>query len=322
MEIIVQGPFLQMAEVCAPILHALPGWFGIEAANAQYLKDIDVLPTWIALRGNEVAGFLTLKKHTPQAAEIHVVGVCLNLHRQGVGRALLAEVEQALRQQGIEYLQVKTLSASHPDEGYARTRAFYLAMGFRPLEEFPELWGPDNPCLQMVKYLGRIDPGNQGSWLAIYYPILAMILLLAVAWGFDRIFDHLLRQFNKDFVPAPLVLGSAITNLVFVASLILFSWLIFIRWQSSRLRAVIFVSLGSVITLFQPLMVLFPRPILILDRFGLMALSAPLWNYGMKTFFLIAGVYLLVVGILDLVGVHISSSRTNNRQTENAAVTE
>jgi ribosomal protein S18 acetylase RimI-like enzyme len=313
MEIIVQGPFLQMAEVCAPILHALPGWFGIEAANVQYLKDIDVLPTWIALKGDEVAGFLTVKKHTSQAAEIHVVGVCPNLHRQGVGRALLLEVEQALRQQGIEYLQVKTLSASHPDKGYARTRAFYLAMGFRPLEEFPELWDPRNPCLQMVKYLGVIDPGNQGSQFAIYYPILAMILLLAVAWGFDRIFENLRRQFNQDFVATPLVLGSAITNLVFVASLILFTWLIFIRWQSSKLRAVIFVSIGAVITLFQPLMVLFPSPILVLDQLGLMALSAPLWNYGMKTFFLIAGVYLLVVGILDLVGVHVSNSRITRR---------
>jgi hypothetical protein len=26
-------------------------------------------------------------------------------------------------------------------------------MGFRPLEEFPELWGDANPCLQMIKSL-------------------------------------------------------------------------------------------------------------------------------------------------------------------------
>ena len=28
------------------------------------------------------------------------------------------------------------------------------SMGFRPLQEFPELWGKENPCLQMVKGLG------------------------------------------------------------------------------------------------------------------------------------------------------------------------
>jgi hypothetical protein len=37
--------------------------------------------------------------------------------------------------------------------GYERTRAFYIAGGFRPPEEFPNLWGPENPALQMVKVL-------------------------------------------------------------------------------------------------------------------------------------------------------------------------
>ena len=50
-------------------------------------------------------------------------------------------------------LQVKTLSESHPDAGYAKTRAFYRAMGFHPLEEFKTLWGEANPCLLMVKKL-------------------------------------------------------------------------------------------------------------------------------------------------------------------------
>ena len=56
-----------------------------------------------------------------------------------------------LQGQGIEYLQVKTLSDTHPDAAYARTRAFYMAVGFRPLEEFKTLWNEENPCLLMVK---------------------------------------------------------------------------------------------------------------------------------------------------------------------------
>jgi hypothetical protein len=63
------------------------------------------------------------------------------------------KAEAWLRQRGVEYLQVKTLGPSHPDEGYARTRAFYFALGFRPLEEFEQLWDADNPCLLMVKSL-------------------------------------------------------------------------------------------------------------------------------------------------------------------------
>lgn len=61
--------------------------------------------------------------------------------------------EPILRAQKVEFLQAKTLSAKHPDVGYGRTRQFYLAVGFRPLEEFPDLWGEANPCLQLIKYL-------------------------------------------------------------------------------------------------------------------------------------------------------------------------
>jgi hypothetical protein len=51
----------------------------------------------------------------------------------------------------VEFLQVKTLSGGSLDEGYAATRKFYLSYGFRPLEEFPDLWDAENPALQMVK---------------------------------------------------------------------------------------------------------------------------------------------------------------------------
>ncbi len=50
-------------------------------------------------------------------------------------------------------MQVKTLSDRHPDAGYKKSRAFYAACGFRPLEEFPALWDPANPALQLVKAL-------------------------------------------------------------------------------------------------------------------------------------------------------------------------
>ena len=66
---------------------------------------------------------------------------------------MLRHVEARLRRDGVEYLQVKTLSASRPDEGYAQTRRFWLACGFVPLEEFPTLWDPANPALQLVKAL-------------------------------------------------------------------------------------------------------------------------------------------------------------------------
>ena len=50
-------------------------------------------------------------------------------------------------------LPVKTLGERHPVPYYARTRRFYHKLGFVALEEFPELWDEDNPCLYMIRDL-------------------------------------------------------------------------------------------------------------------------------------------------------------------------
>jgi GNAT superfamily N-acetyltransferase len=149
----IKDPLLAQGAVCAPILAALPEWFGIPEAVEQYIGDIEGMPTLVARLDGKVVGFLSLKHHSPYAAEVHVMAVLAEYHRHGVGRALIQAAIQTLGSQSVEYLQVKTLSASHTDEGYARTRAFYLACGFRPLEEFPLLWDEANPCLQMVMCL-------------------------------------------------------------------------------------------------------------------------------------------------------------------------
>jgi len=152
-KISIQGPYLGKADLCEPILRALPEYFGIEEANLYYLDAIDRLPTFLAFNGSldRVVGFLTIYRHFSKSAEIYVTGVHPDNHRQGLGRALMESAEAYLRKQGIEYLQVKTLSDSRPDEGYAQTRAFYLAMGFTPLEEFPTLWNASNPALLLIK---------------------------------------------------------------------------------------------------------------------------------------------------------------------------
>jgi ribosomal protein S18 acetylase RimI-like enzyme len=149
----IQGPFYGRSSVCKPILLSLPEWFGIEEANRQYLEDIERLPTYLAELNGRIVGFMTIKEHNEFSAEIHIIGVCPELHRKGIGHALHLAVEKDLKEREFEYLQVKTLSSSHPDVNYSKTRAFYFSMGFRPLEEFKLLWGEANPCLQMIKAL-------------------------------------------------------------------------------------------------------------------------------------------------------------------------
>ena len=148
---------------CRGILRTLPGWFGVEEAVENYVAVADRAPSVIASMDGEDVGILTVVHHGPFAAEVYVMAVLPAHHRRGIGRRMLKHVEDSLAQLGVEFLQVKTLSGTHPDEGYARTRAFYLAYGFRPLEEFPDLWDPQNPALQMVKAVVGITSSGAGK---------------------------------------------------------------------------------------------------------------------------------------------------------------
>jgi GNAT superfamily N-acetyltransferase len=146
-------------EICRRVLATLPTWFGIPESVEDYVAKANEHPTVVATVGRADIGILTTVVHTPYAAEVYVMGVRPEHHRHGVGRQMLAVAETWLRERDIEYLQVKTLSPRHPDPGYVKTRDFYLAVGFRPLEEFPDLWQPENPALQMVKTLAPRSPG-------------------------------------------------------------------------------------------------------------------------------------------------------------------
>ncbi len=152
----VQPAALGLSEAVEPILRSLPQWFGIEEATQMYIRDAGANPTLLAMdseRDDLPVGLLTLWTHSPTAAEIYVMAVLPEYHRRGVGRLLQAAAEDHLRAEGVRFLQVKTLSDKHPDEGYKKTRAFYFAMGFTLLEEFPDLWGEHNPCWQLIKVL-------------------------------------------------------------------------------------------------------------------------------------------------------------------------
>ena len=69
------------------------------------------------------------------------------------GKALVAHVEIWLTEKKVSLLQVKTVAATSSSKAYAQTSEFYKRLGFQPLEVFPLLWAPQNPCLQLVKFL-------------------------------------------------------------------------------------------------------------------------------------------------------------------------
>lgn len=141
-------------KLSADILKKLPEWFGIPEAVDDYINYSSNMPLFAVYFQSKAVGFIVIKENNQYTAEIYVMGVDPNYHRRGIGRTLVSGIIKWCREQGYEYLQVKTLDESHPDKNYARTRKFYEAMGFRPLECIPELWGENNPCLIMVMYIG------------------------------------------------------------------------------------------------------------------------------------------------------------------------
>jgi len=144
--------------VCGEVLAVLPTWFGFPESVAAYVAAAEAGPTVVATLDGRDCGILTMVLHRTSAAEIVVMGVLPEHHRAGIGRAMLDEAESWLAQRDITYLQVKTLSPRSADAGYAATRAFYFGCGFRPLEEMPELWGEDQPALQMIKTVPASPP--------------------------------------------------------------------------------------------------------------------------------------------------------------------
>ena len=143
----------ELAAVTERLLAQLPTWFGIPEANAEYVNAARELPGLVAHVGAEPVGVLLCRRHFPQAAEIHLMAVAPGLHRRGIGTAMVHRLTSDLRRTDCRILQVKTLGPSRPDPGYAKTRKFYEAVGFLPLEEMTTLWG-NNPCLLMVMPLG------------------------------------------------------------------------------------------------------------------------------------------------------------------------
>ena len=135
------------------ILKALPDWFGNPEALEEYARDCRALDTIVAFDGGAPVGFIALREASESALELHVLGILEDRQRAGIGRRFIAEAEACARALGKPLLCVLTLDGAHPDPHYARTRAFYRAVGFLPLITLPTLWGEENPCLAMVKPL-------------------------------------------------------------------------------------------------------------------------------------------------------------------------
>lgn len=153
MKIIEVNDEQEKIEISECILKSLPNWFGIPESTQEYINVSIHLPFFVAIDESKPIGFISIKENNKYTAEIYVMGVLSDYHKQGIGRALFNNALQWAKEEGYEFLQVKTLDESHPDVYYSGTRRFYQSIGFKPFECLPELWGKENPCLIMIQHI-------------------------------------------------------------------------------------------------------------------------------------------------------------------------
>lgn len=132
-------------EITRRILEALPEWFEVPEGREDYIRNSPGKTFFCAYDGPRPVGFLYLKKTGRDTAELAVMGVLKEYHRQGIGRRLFEAAKAAARGEGCSFLQVKTVKMGMYDS-YDKTNLFYLSLGFKEFEVFPMYWDEANPC--------------------------------------------------------------------------------------------------------------------------------------------------------------------------------
>ena len=139
----------QKKAVVAEVLKDLPEWFGIPESTQAYIEGATTLQVWAAYQESDLTGFVSLSYSSEDCAEIDCLGVKKGHQGREIGSQLLANLESEAGKQ-VDYLQVKTV-AEGSNKDYDRTNVFYRSLGFKKLEIFPQLWGPQNPCQILIK---------------------------------------------------------------------------------------------------------------------------------------------------------------------------
>lgn len=111
------------------VVTSLPAWFDERARTISIPIDMKHQRGFVAEQQGKVVGFITLYVAEGKL-NIGWLGVQQDLHRQGIGRLLLAQAEAEARDLGIRELSLYTLGDGVDYEPYARTRQFYFANGF------------------------------------------------------------------------------------------------------------------------------------------------------------------------------------------------
>ena len=134
------------------ILESLFDWFEIPETREKYIRDSADQIMVAAFEDDKPMGFICLKETGKETVELSVMGVLKEYHRKGVGKSLFKFAKEIAIEKGYSFMQVKTVKMGVYDD-YDKTNKFYLALGFKEFEVFPDFWDEANPCQVYVMSL-------------------------------------------------------------------------------------------------------------------------------------------------------------------------
>lgn len=138
----------EASRACEHLIGLLPDWFGLPASNAAYVAGVVECVCHAAFdETGSCIGLIALRPHFGTTLEVWWMGVDPSRHRQRIGAQLIAAAMDEASRLGCCDIVLTTLGEESDDPGYAATRRFYLAQGFRPLVhdhmgdlEYPMIW--------------------------------------------------------------------------------------------------------------------------------------------------------------------------------------
>jgi ribosomal protein S18 acetylase RimI-like enzyme len=136
------------AEEAACVSELLEDYLGRPDHNGYFFLTAEV--------GGEVAGFACYGPTplTHGTYDLYWVAVGPEFKRQGIGRSLMQQVEQEVRQQGGRMLVADTSGSP----AYDRTREFYERLGFQRAATVPDFYREGDP---LVLYVKSLQPDRQ-----------------------------------------------------------------------------------------------------------------------------------------------------------------
>lgn len=144
---------IMKSQICESVLRDLPEWFGREESLKKYIENSKKYPMVALFEEGEAIGFYSLRQENETTLDMYVLGLKKKYHGRGFGKVLQDYVTEWAKEQGYAYLMVLTLSKSHGDKGYAKTREFYHRCGFVDIYETNKIWTEEYPTQIMVKKL-------------------------------------------------------------------------------------------------------------------------------------------------------------------------